>query len=317
MSGAGDAFRFVVDESSLDFRGFDDAELTWHLDRLSQTLQTLRTEATVAVFSLIFDTQCLDGTELGNFLFSRESDRISPDVRRLLGIQLDRCPSWDEGFAVNTPTEVQIADVPIDPAWSVGYALYNTTIGYNTGCVVFAARHYDWLSVSGDDHVGEVCFLTDTDGLPVFWQGLFRREDIQEAEFLDHATRAFPNLICAPGLRFGAFDGSYREMRDWTVHVLSVLDAHFAEALTSCNGQAHQVQARLGSKGVTVSQESPSTRSKPKVIAQRDVKYGGEVYRCEWHAKKEGHRNRIHFALPDSKLGDRILIGIFTDHLDT
>ncbi len=29
------------------------------------------------------------------------------------------------------------------------------------------------------------------------------------------------------------------------------------------------------------------------------------------------HRNRVHFSLPEQRLGGRVLIGIFVDHLDT
>jgi hypothetical protein len=47
----------------------------------------------------------------------------------------------------------------------------------------------------------------------------------------------------------------------------------------------------------------------------RDIEFGGEIHRCEWHAKLEPQRNRIHFALPCAGLGDRVLIGMFVEHL--
>ncbi|MGW2849900.1 hypothetical protein ACWC5G_34865, partial [Streptomyces sp. NPDC001274] len=52
-------------------------------------------------------------------------------------------------------------------------------------------------------------------------------------------------------------------------------------------------------------------------MKQREIEHDGETYRCEWHGKKERHRNRVHFSLPDQRLEGRVLIGIFVDHLDT
>ncbi|CAM5682209.1 hypothetical protein SCALM49S_07336 [Streptomyces californicus] len=52
-------------------------------------------------------------------------------------------------------------------------------------------------------------------------------------------------------------------------------------------------------------------------MKQREVVHGGEKYLCEWHAKKDRHRNRVHFSLPEQRLDGRVLIGIFVDHLDT
>ena len=49
----------------------------------------------------------------------------------------------------------------------------------------------------------------------------------------------------------------------------------------------------------------------------RDVEYGGEVYRCEWHSKLEPHRNRIHFHVIGGKGEPEVLIGIFHEHLAT
>ncbi|MGH3693297.1 MAG: hypothetical protein ACRDRX_04730 [Pseudonocardiaceae bacterium] len=51
-------------------------------------------------------------------------------------------------------------------------------------------------------------------------------------------------------------------------------------------------------------------------MRKRYVAYEGSRYCCEWHAKIERHRNRIHFTLPAAGPAGRILIGIFTEHLD-
>lgn len=52
-------------------------------------------------------------------------------------------------------------------------------------------------------------------------------------------------------------------------------------------------------------------------MRERDVTHDGTVFRCEWHAKLEPNRNRIHFSEPSEHLAGRVLAGIFVDHLNT
>lgn len=319
-AAADEPFRYVVAESSLDFRGLTEDELGDLLDRFNEALLELQEDAAVAVCSLVFDTECDDGQELWEFLFGPDAPPVPADTRRLLARLLDRCASWDDeryGDVGTVPDAVRVDGTDADGAWSVGYALVNASKKHGTGCVSFGERHRSWLPVSDGERTGEVCFLTRAGDRIGFWQGLFSREDVAEDRFLDYAERAFPNLVCAPTLRFRAFDGAYRDLRDEVVGVLAAIDGHFAEALEACKGQPYQVQSYLGRWGLDVSPESPNTRSKPKAMAQRNVVYNGETYSCEWHAKIERHRNRVHFSLPREELGGRILIGIFADHLDT
>ncbi len=72
----------------------------------------------------------------------------------------------------------------------------------------------------------------------------------------------------------------------------------------------------MGQYGVDLSPESPNTHASDAFMRKRYVAYEGSRYCCEWHAKIERHRNRIHFTLPAAGPAGRILIGIFTEHLD-
>ncbi|QBI56458.1 hypothetical protein [Streptomonospora litoralis] len=316
-AAADEPFRYVVDESSLDFRGLSDEELGDWLDVFNDTLLALRSDDPVAVCSLVFSQECDDGQELWEFLYGVDAPPIPADTRRLLGQLLDRCRSWDDDETGALPDAVKVGDDDVDPAWSLGYALDNAYRRHGTGCVAFTDRRRSWLPVSAGGQEAELCFLVSPEDRPGFWQGLYSRENVPEQRFFDYAPNAFPNLVCAPTLRFGAFDGTYAELRDWVVRALAAIDAHFADAVAACKGQPDRIEAHLGAKGIDASPESPNTRSNPKAIAQRDVEYRGETYHCAWHAKKERHRNRVHFSLPDERLDGRILVGIFTDHLDT
>lgn len=326
MPGAGDAervHRFVVDESSFDFRGLSEERLTGLLEDFNDTLADLSEQHGVAVSPWWFETECADGRELYDVLYEGGTPKVGRDARLRTVRLMDRCPSWDAGLP-GLPDQVEVGGAARELAWSVGYAWWHAVRGRCVGCVVFpSAATRDWQQVRAADGAapgtgtGEVFFLAGLTALPDFWRSLFAREDVREADFFDRAREAFPELVFAGTLSFRKFDGTYPEMRDWVVRVLSVVHDHFRDALTSHAGKPRDVQAELGHHGLDLSPESPNTRSKPKIMKQRDVDHEGETYRCEWHAKKEGHRNRVHFSLPEQRLGDRVLIGIFVDHLDT
>lgn len=75
--------------------------------------------------------------------------------------------------------------------------------------------------------------------------------------------------------------------------------------------------AVFSARGLDISPESPQTRKNAGAWAQRLVTYNGREYRCEWHGKRLWDRDRVHFSLPIPEYGNRVLIGIFTEHLGT
>lgn len=322
-AGAGEQGRFVVDESSFDFRGLSEERLTDLLDEFTDELTELTETHTVAVSPWWAEAECAPGKELYDVLYEGGTPRAGRDARLRMVRTMDRCPQWDTETA-GLPDEVELADKGPVFALSVGYAWLHATRGHHIGCLVFPTADRDgWHPVvvrgaaASPEIKKDVYFLTGVSSLSNFWRELFSREDVDEQDFFERAREAFPGLVLADSLSFRRFDGTYGEMRDWVVSVLSVVHDHFGNALAKHAGQPADVKAELGHHGLNLSPESPSTRSKPKIMKQRDVRHGDEDYRCEWHAKKERHRNRVHFSLPDQRLGGRILVGVFVDHLPT
>lgn len=322
-AGGGESYRFVVDETSFDFRGLREERLTDLLTDFNDALEELVEQHSVAISPWWIEAECAEGRELYDVLYEGEAPRVGRDARLRTVRLMDRCPTWDTN-APGLPDRVEVSGTVQDLAWSIGYAWWQARQRHHVGCLVFGCGdRRGWQPVSavagpaGEPGTKEVFFLAETSSLSEFWRSLFAREDIAEADFFDRARDAFPELVFADSLSFRKFDGTYLEMRDWIVRVLGVVHDHFADALAVHAGQPRSVQAELGHFGLDLSPESPNTRSKPGIMKQRDVDHDGETYRCEWHGKKERHRNRVHFSLPDSRLGGRILIGIFVDHLDT
>lgn len=313
-----EGYRIVVDESSFDFRSIEDATLSNLLDELSDALEVLQASHTVAASPGWSEVECRDGLALAQFLYDRAESSVSPSVLLRLARHMDKCRSWEDADDPTGPVEIDTQ--PVDTAWSVHYALHRTFVGKSVACLgLSASERRGWLRVRCHEAAAEtdVYFFAAADELPQFWRGLYEREDIPEHRFLELAGLAFPELVLAPGLTFRKFDGSYAEMRDWVVRALCAIHDEFPPAMSRNNGQPNAVQAALGHLGLNLSPESPKTHANAKVMRLRDVKHEGVTYRCEWHAKKDPHRNRIHFSLPATTLGGKILIGIFIDHLPT
>ncbi|MFF0425554.1 hypothetical protein ACFYUJ_14235 [Streptomyces sp. NPDC004520] len=313
----------MVDESSFDFRGLTEEALTDAMDAFNDALEELRETRTVSVSPWWFDAECAEGRDLHEVLYEGGTPKAGRDARLRMARLMDRCPSWDPDLT-GLPDEVSVNGSEPCLALSVGHSWWHVGNGYSVGCLVFpVSGRRGWHSVTAredktSEHIErDVFFFGGPQGLPEFWRSLFAREGVRENEFFERAREAFPGLVFAESLAFRRFDGGYGQMRDWVVHVLTVVNDHFADAVAKHAGVAANVQAELGHHGLVLSPESPNTRSKARIMAQRDVDHVGETYRCEWHAKKEPNRNRVHFSLPEQRLGGRILIGIFVDHLDT
>jgi hypothetical protein len=310
------ADRIAIDETSLAFRCPPEA-IRDRLDQLSNALDELRAAGhTVWFHPDAYDSvECLEGVSLLDFLFSRPA-HSAPDALRRLVIQLDRCRIWAEdepGFV----SEILRDGKEPELGFSVGIAVARASSGRLMACLTTSDEPAGFQPVHSDEHRSDVYFFPDFPALSGFWRGLYPRERLPEKEFFSLVDHAFPGLILHPGLSFRSFAGSYEALRDEVVRILAALNDHFPGAMLAGKGIPDEVSAQMGRFGVDLSPESSSTRSSSKLMGKRDVELDGRIIRCEWHAKIERHRNRIHFSLPDQALDGRIVIGIFVEHLDT
>lgn len=307
--------RVVVDEASFDFRDVPDADAEVALEQFNDSLDTLRDNSQVpAVCSLYAYVECRDGLKLLDLLYSRATE-VDPDVCRRTGLLLDRCQDWDD----EAPAGCEPLDLPETPipAFSVGFAFTMALSGRAVGClVVRSCPRRDFRRLSRGSSAAEVLFFAEASETRRVWRQAYALEDVAEQEFFAVATFAFPSLVFHPSLRFGRFDGSYVVVRDPVVRILSALDDHFPRVLTERQGLPRDIAAAMGQYGVDLSPESPTTHASEALMRQREVIYSGTTYRCEWHAKIERNRNRIHFTLPAGGPGGCVLIGIFAEHLD-
>jgi hypothetical protein len=316
-----DTYRIVLDESSFDFRDHADEEVQTALAELNDLLAQLdESRHAVARWSDVYEVECRDGLALHHVLFDMDRSSIDDVEKRRLMIALSRLPCWDDDEPVGVPLEPRVEGRAVATlAPSVGYALLAATHGFGVACAVLPLASPQEGHRMVSDSCGEqnVFFFASMARLPAFWRSTLTCERVSEQVFFERVEDAFPNLAFHEGLSFSRFDGGYPDLREPVVRILSMINDEFVRVWRDRIGQPHEVEGEMRSFGVVMTRESVKTRASAKHMAMRDVDHVGASYRCEWHAKLEPHRNRIHLALPCEALSGRVLIGIFVDHLPT
>ena len=173
------------------------------------------------------------------------------------------------------------------------------------------------------------CWLDDTamhlvskpEDLPAALRKHFIEAKIEQKHFPAFCQGMFPNLY------FHASPNNLKNLGvSYTEHVRSIID-YFSYlndfALDHFDSdEDHVIVANAGSKGVTISPESPKTRRNRDAMDERDIEIDGTKLRCEWHAKITATCGRIHFyarkGRPETvrtRVGTKVIIGILADHL--
>lgn len=321
-----DDYRVVIGEECFDWRALTDGERRDALDALAEVLEPLADGRRVALLGPAYDTECLRSVNLTDALWGKDSE-LPHDERRLLQRLLDKCRMVEE---TDLPQPVRVPGGSWrEPSWGTAHALARSAAGRATSCLLTwqAPGYEDWPSgwitaeletADGHDEV-RLHLLRVPEDTPGFWRGVYThetREPLTADRFFTLTEEAFPGLLFADSLSLSHFKGSYTEVLPWLVQLLGALNDHFAQSLSSCSGDQNQVMARFSAMKLDISPESPNTKN-ARAWEQRNVTYRGTSYRCEWHGKRLWDRDRVHFSLPIPAYGNRILIGIFTDHLDT
>lgn len=326
-----DDYRMVLGEEILDWRELTQTSLRQALSAVADLLEPLADGRKVALMTTAYEVECLPSIALADALYSPDGG-LPVDERRRLQPLLDKCRTV-QPLDADIPRPVRREGGQwTEPSWGMAHALARAAEGRAMSCVIGSAvwpkettEHPGWpagwlmVELSGEGHPRPVALhlLRAADDEPVFWREVLTGEACEEETFFLLSGDAFPQLLFAESLRFQHFDGAYAEVLPWLVKLLGLLSDHFAATLLSCSGDQKKVQARFKALGVDISPESPNTKKNAKAWQQRLVVHDDEQYRCEWHGKRLWDRDRVHFSLPIKNRDGRVLIGIFTDHLDT
>lgn len=157
--------------------------------------------------------------------------------------------------------------------------------------------------------------------LPAALRKHFIGAKIEQKYFHAFCNGMFPNLYfhTSPD-NLKNIGVSYTEYVRMIVDYFSYLNDFASDHFDS--NEDHVIIASAGSKGVTISPESPKTRRNGDAMEERDIDIDGTKLRCEWHAKITAKNGRIHFYARKGRpervrniTGTKVIIGILADHL--
>jgi hypothetical protein len=253
---------------------------------------------------------------LSEYLFGMNAT-LDRDVRLLLGVELQKATTWELGED-EPPFALTDGSNTVEFAPSVGL------------CLLRVARE-PWavLSVPGGPFTGpceiwevdgqsgtagtSVWFVDESKALCRFWRESFLRYNASPQELGAAADYAFPTSVFAPSVwsQVGRFEGPWNEVRERLVAVLSGLNDGMVQTFEEV-APNHERIARMSSLyRVDCSPESPQTHRNAAAMKQREAVFADHARTCEWHAKLEPHRNRVHYSVE----GGHVYVGIFARHL--
>lgn len=316
---ADDDYRVVVDEGSLDWRGRTDEALRDTVDNFADLLEPLADGRQVGLIDDVYSIECWESVNLMDISYTPDR-RVSRDSRVRLARLLDKCRTI-ELQDDDIPESIRLHDVEMEPSWGMAHVLARAASGRSMSCLIVppSVHPSGWTAVQyvADQRATEIHILTDPAYVPDFWRGIFERESVSEPTFFGLAHEAYPRLMFAEDLTFHRFWGAYADVLPWLVKLLGGINDHFAEAVERLHGDRNRIIAEFSAYGLTVSPDSPLTHKNTKAWGERLVQFDGDEYRCEWHGKRLWNHDRVHFSLPIVKYQNRVLIGLFVDHLTT
>lgn len=259
---------------------------------------------------------------------------LAPEVWQEIAAWLGSAPRyldeevWPEGFedqlvSIGGEGSTENADV----AWVLCWRLSRKDMA----CIgLFRSGSY---SVSSRRGQTTVSWINSDDDQRKFWIEAIERDGSVSA--LDrYAANAFPQIFFSSQVWLGirALAGGYTHIASRITEVLSVLDRHgkwiftasppslvASDSVSVVGGTPTNqlIERRFLAHHVDATPENPNVYSDSDCRRAREIRVGGSMLYCSWHAKLEPHRNRLYFHPPVPESGGRIVIGIFHEHLPT
>lgn len=304
-------FRFLVDEGALrQAANGGTSGLTEAFECLAAIIEALRAHS-IGKHSGVWEEE-IGEHPLCNWLFDPALgvDRVAA---KALQIALDRTPDWDAAWdTTELPTQASIGGV-MQHALSVAAATRETQEARATGCLSALVSHSGRLPVVVAGRATDLHFIAVPRDALAFFREVPEVESLDEHAYFENAQHAFPSVhFVLERARFGQFEERYETIRAKVTAHLAVLNDH-ARAILETAEPAGAKEGRFGSHGIDASGESPLTRADGVAMRQREVNVAGRVVVCDWHTKIRRHIDRIYFNATSS---DRVVVGIFHDHLD-
>jgi len=157
--------------------------------------------------------------------------------------------------------------------------------------------------------------------IPDFLRRAFINDKKTEKDLVQFIPYMYPALIFAEHPCFKKLSLPFSSTIANLISHLSYLN-DYANLHFNRNHQDHEIIALAGSQGVSMSPEGPRTRSNNRAMREREITIQNVKIMCEWHTKLTPTTGRIHFNAKSNRLddikriiGEKVLVGLFVDHL--
>ncbi|GAA2160186.1 hypothetical protein FHX52_3023 [Humibacillus xanthopallidus] len=277
-------------------------------------LDSAQEQGTVLAWEDLFSAPVVGFESLSEFLFGMNTT-LDRDVRLLLGVELQKASTWGEADG-NPPYNLTDGSSALDFSPSVGLCLLHVA---RAPWAVLCLRGGPFAGAcriqERNDHSGgrPIWFIDETGSLSDFWRDSFLRYRAAPSEIGKKAQYAFPTTVFAPAVwsQVGRFEGAWNEVRERLIGVLGGLDDGMVQTFEEVVHNHERISRMSSHYGVDCSPESSQTHRNAAAMRERKAQFADRIRDCEWHAKLEPHRNRVHFCVE----GGQVYVGIFTRHL--
>ena len=326
---------FVVDGAEWCFDHWTEASVEAALDEFLERVETARERnETVWVGDDLQTRSVLAAFDLWQLWSPDSPIRLRAEIGHELAAWLGSAPRyldedvWPDGIEdTNIRVDGNAASENCDVAW----AHHHVRAGRAIACLSLGRIGPHETSSSHGDAV--VHWIKDEATHVAFWRDAIDLERDTEETLERLGPHAFPNLYFPQGVWNGLrrFDGGYQAVRLTIRRYLTILDEYGSWAFTfpppalspgeaagsdfNASPSKQIVRRRFSGLALTMEPENPDVRADTTCREAREITIGGRTLYCEWHAKLEPHRNRIHVHAPVAESNDRVIIAIFAEHL--
>lgn len=283
----------VIDHEGMRLpKGTAPATVAQHLDIFSRVLGKFLVDGGVRwMHEDLYAVEIVEGICLMDLVYDDENEWLDDDEKRTLMEQLGRCQNLND-FSDLTPVQQVNAWLRDKRA---------------AGCIILP---------EGQSMADRP--ILDMATLLVFYRKGPELAECTEAEYIQHAVLAFPDLHFKPGIEqeFRKFSEGFPVMRPKITQAASVLNDQLSSVWVQHKGNRVGIEQHLSREiGYPTSPESGTAHRDRQAMRERDATFDGHTVCCEWHVKFKPQTDRMHFhpGVPEIA-GGKPLVCHFTDH---
>lgn len=262
---------------------------------------------TIYVCDNIYDLD-ISGTRLCDVLYSHQTNGITRDLMLQLAIILDKAVHFDSAEYIDSN------QYRVDEPFLLSSFISNTISGI--------ISQNDPLSISSWDDEKNI-LISDCKQAHVAYRVKCYSVLSEFDQIYLEKDKVWPNLYFSnKATRFSSFKLAHLTYKNSVLKHLDYLNDKAKHHFNLQPSPSTFIQ-EAGSEGIELSPESTKTRNSNNKMNQRNITIDNTTVLCEWHTKITKKMGRIHFninivgAFPaiNDKVSNKVIIGIFTDHL--